>query len=1064
MTEPIFGEGYAGDRSKPAGLRFYGAFGPGGELQSLVDTPDAYVDRETVHFDRTNENGASVTLSFDLVCPNGFYDDVPANRYIAVDDPDSLNALDGATGYFAGYTMQPTPGTLPGEERVIKMRCTDYGLLFRKPSHQVSTKWPPGDGTPVVNTTVEASLTAGLGVTVHPESLRNLYVGKKVFAQNSDGSSRERIEVLTIDYVAGTFTADFTTNKLSTETNVPLALHATGSQVITPASMTNLNVGSLIYCKKNHGVQTIGNEWTVVTAVTGSTFTASFLSWKTHDWTVQSHWQLVGGISDRELIADGFKMHLDTLDGAGAVVTTLVDIESLLDLCFNNEGFYMGKGGVDEINLSLPHGQWEGVDPATILNWVAEQNRDQTKKPQWYPSFEQTPSTGLVTYAPMLRYYDALATAYVAAVALTNHATDFDIDTDARYTEYTYGEDGQAFANVLTVIGANASLGQWRDEDSISNSLANNYIGWVMEAPVVKDDTLTTNAECTARAVELAAAQQLSTRRKAPTVTTYAQVDPYILYNPQAINFRAIYETEPAQDLVVKGVALDFQKEGLAKYTFSLGDPVPTVPMGRSRVPRTIHKGRVSLNAEGRVISVGPSTTRYVSEHELVSTDVDLHIVDTSDGAVVMQLPQAHLHPGLPITVKVVGGATPATIRAHRFGDVMDSIDGEDSIDLLPNQSITLQSAGEYDPEGHGANWHATGSVGNIGSVLVENPMTSVGDMIRGATAGAPFRVPVDTAGKILQLVSTFGGVIPQWMQPVSGNYYDTITLTAATTTYYPAVGLAGTVLFLRIVQDGTGSRLLAYGVPIYFPGGVAPTLSTAPGSIDLAEFVSDGTNLYLVEFELNYLLVEPPPILSDDILLLVSDAVVTDPVSDWQDGSVENNDASQATSGLQPSLTGTLNGHPTVYFDGTDDAMTTPLTIDGSLAGGSTGINVTIVFKPNTGGSGDRPFLKGSTNGWFIGVADNAGNEHIAFACTDHRIYGPVISSWTVVQFRQSADYGDTLYVDGSFAGVGPGTAFWPGDISLAAFGGYAAYVRITYQSVDFAAEYTALAATYGL
>lgn len=51
----------------------------------------------------------------------------------------------------------------------------------------------------------------------------------------------------------------------------------------------------------------------------------------------------------------------------------------------------------------------------------------------------------------------------------------------------------------------------------------------------------------------------------------------------------------------------------------------------------------------------------------------------------------------------------------------------------------------------------------------------------------------------------------------------------------------------LKVVQDGTGTRLLTWGAAYLHPGGTAPTLSVAAGAVDLFEFVSDGTNLYRV-------------------------------------------------------------------------------------------------------------------------------------------------------------------------------------------------------------------------
>jgi hypothetical protein len=55
----------------------------------------------------------------------------------------------------------------------------------------------------------------------------------------------------------------------------------------------------------------------------------------------------------------------------------------------------------------------------------------------------------------------------------------------------------------------------------------------------------------------------------------------------------------------------------------------------------------------------------------------------------------------------------------------------------------------------------------------------------------------------------------------------------------------AGASYTLIVKQDATGSRTLAYGTSYKWPGGTAPTLSTAANAIDVLTFISDGTNMY---------------------------------------------------------------------------------------------------------------------------------------------------------------------------------------------------------------------------
>ncbi len=76
-------------------------------------------------------------------------------------------------------------------------------------------------------------------------------------------------------------------------------------------------------------------------------------------------------------------------------------------------------------------------------------------------------------------------------------------------------------------------------------------------------------------------------------------------------------------------------------------------------------------------------------------------------------------------------------------------------------------------------------------------------------------------------------------------NVFD-LTLNAASMTLANPSNLAdgGEYTFI-IRQDGAGNRVLAFGPNYQFPGGVAPTITTAINSVDIITAVSDGTLLY---------------------------------------------------------------------------------------------------------------------------------------------------------------------------------------------------------------------------
>ena len=65
-----------------------------------------------------------------------------------------------------------------------------------------------------------------------------------------------------------------------------------------------------------------------------------------------------------------------------------------------------------------------------------------------------------------------------------------------------------------------------------------------------------------------------------------------------------------------------------------------------------------------------------------------------------------------------------------------------------------------------------------------------------------------------------------------------TVTLAGNRTLSNPTNCVAGQVGSIFVVQDGRGSRTLAYGTSWDFPGGTAPTLSTDAAAIDRIDYI----------------------------------------------------------------------------------------------------------------------------------------------------------------------------------------------------------------------------------
>ena len=71
------------------------------------------------------------------------------------------------------------------------------------------------------------------------------------------------------------------------------------------------------------------------------------------------------------------------------------------------------------------------------------------------------------------------------------------------------------------------------------------------------------------------------------------------------------------------------------------------------------------------------------------------------------------------------------------------------------------------------------------------------------------------------------------------------VTLAGNRTLDNPTNMVDGAIYRLRIIQDGTGTRTLAYGAAYLWPGAVVPVLPAAAGTIAIITWWSDGTNMY---------------------------------------------------------------------------------------------------------------------------------------------------------------------------------------------------------------------------
>jgi hypothetical protein len=83
----------------------------------------------------------------------------------------------------------------------------------------------------------------------------------------------------------------------------------------------------------------------------------------------------------------------------------------------------------------------------------------------------------------------------------------------------------------------------------------------------------------------------------------------------------------------------------------------------------------------------------------------------------------------------------------------------------------------------------------------------------------------------------TFVGAGTTLVNAALGNVF-ALTLTASTTTLgNPANPVDGQAIRVRLTQDGTGSRTIAYGTAYDFGAAGAPTLSTGANKVDILRF-----------------------------------------------------------------------------------------------------------------------------------------------------------------------------------------------------------------------------------
>lgn len=132
--------------------------------------------------------------------------------------------------------------------------------------------------------------------------------------------------------------------------------------------------------------------------------------------------------------------------------------------------------------------------------------------------------------------------------------------------------------------------------------------------------------------------------------------------------------------------------------------------------------------------------------------------------------------------------------------------------------------------------------VNNAGTITNASNTTISGGGTLGL-GGYTLTVPTTGTAAVLTTQSLVDGASIAWN--VASGAFASVTLAGSRTLSNPTNLIAGASYAVKVTQDGTGGRTLAYGSAYKWSGGSAPLLSTAAAAVDVLAFISDGTNMY---------------------------------------------------------------------------------------------------------------------------------------------------------------------------------------------------------------------------